>query len=134
MKTEKEFVLDRETKEKAWKLSKDHGHFSEALFCSKMKVRSDVAEKICDYVRNRNMDEAQAKMTFKFTTYDEFPEPDKKVLAVCGKSSHGPQFISLIWNKNRGWYSDDEAFSTIRFDHITCWCLEPKVPQDWYEK
>ena len=126
-------TIDRETKEKAWKLYKENDEFSEPFFCSKMKVRSDVAVKLCDYIRKRNIDEAVSKMTFRFTKDDEFPEPDRPVLAVCGKSSHGPQYISLKWNKSRGWYSEDESFQDVRFDHITCWCEEPKAPEDWYK-
>lgn len=125
-------AIDKELKEKAWKLSKDHV-FSTPFFIQRLKVREEVAIKLYEYVVQRNLDEAQAKMNFRFTKDDDFPDPDKPVLAVCGKSSHGPQFISLRWNKHRGWHSEDESLKHIRFDHITCWCQEPKPPEDWYK-
>jgi len=126
-------TIDKELKEKAWKISQEHGNFSIPFFVMKFKIKEDVAKKLHEYVVSRNIEKAQAKMTFRSTRDDEFPDPDKPVLAVCGKSSHGPQFISLKWNKSRGWYSEDESFKDIRFDHITCWCEQPKAPEDWYK-
>jgi len=37
----------------------------------------------------------------------EMPPENEKVLAIWNLGTNGPEFITVCWSKQRGWYNDD---------------------------
>ena len=62
---------------------------------------------------------------------DRLPPENHKVLAIWSYGTNSAEMITVLWNRERGWYNDDLCITNGYF--ITYWTEVPDHPKEFWK-